>query len=269
MEQDVLPLEPFWFGPFDLAEVYFRVEQANSCAFVGKVDLDLSQKPEYVENVRVNLCNGEIEIAAPLGYESYTWSTDATSQKIMMDEVGFVDVAFGNGPCTYVQTFEVLPEREIGVDEIEIIDFSKRENTILVHLDLEENEQNFQFSIDGGRIFQESNRFSNILPGLYDVVVSDGCSSYEKEVLVGGMPDFFTPNSDGTHDMLTMLNPEFFPAYTLSIFNRYGKLISTINANAAGWDGTFQNQEVPSDDYWYVLELANGRIVKGNFTLKR
>jgi gliding motility-associated-like protein len=43
------------------------------------------------------------------------------------------------------------------------------------------------------------------------------------------------------------------------IYDRYGKLITKINTNSDGWDGTFNGNPLPSDDYWYTAKLQDGR----------
>jgi gliding motility-associated-like protein len=52
------------------------------------------------------------------------------------------------------------------------------------------------------------------------------------------------------------------------IYDRYGKLITKINTNSDGWDGTFNGNPLPSDDYWYTAKLQDGRETKGHFSLK-
>jgi len=269
-EKDELPLELLWFGIFDPfpRELYFRVEENNGCAFLGRVELNITGKPEFDEHVQVNLCNGQVDLEAPDGFETYVWSGDEEAKSISVNAPGSVHVVFGNGPCSYVQHFEVLPERTIGVEEVIIEDF-RFNNRVTVILASDESAENMWYSLDAGANFQESNTFSNVLPGLYDLVLNDGCGREERELLVGGMPAFFTPNGDGMHDEISLYNPEFFPAYTLSIFNRYGKLLKTLTEQDNGWDGTYLNQDMPAGGYWYVLELANGRTIRGNFSLKR
>jgi gliding motility-associated-like protein len=55
----------------------------------------------------------------------------------------------------------------------------------------------------------------------------------------------------------------------IRIFDRYGKLLKQIFPNSNGWDGTFNGQALPSDDYWYTVVLEDGREIKGHFALKR
>ena len=57
------------------------------------------------------------------------------------------------------------------------------------------------------------------------------------------------------------------------IFNRFGKVVSTIQIDNPGWDGTFNGKILPSDDYWFSIHLVdrngNIRTKKGNMSLLR
>ena len=268
LESDALGQREYALELQDSYEVYFRVEEENACAFIGKLNLDISLTPEYEETVQVYLCNGEIRLETLEGYENYLWSDGSSDTTLNALQTGTIDVVFGNGPCLYSQTFEVLPELEIGVEKVVVRDF-RRNSSLEVVLSPQANADEYNFSIDGGLTFETKNTFTNLLPGIYEVMVRDNCGVFEKEVIVGGMPAFFTPNNDGANDRFQLHNPEFFPSYQMSVFNRYGKLLSSFTAKDDGWDGTFGSMEMPPDDYWYVLELEGGRIVKGYFTLKR
>lgn len=59
------------------------------------------------------------------------------------------------------------------------------------------------------------------------------------------------------------------PDYTISIFDRYGKLLKQMDQNSLGWNGQFNGQPLPADDYWFTLLFLNGKNVKGHFSLKR
>ncbi|MEP2747642.1 MAG: T9SS type B sorting domain-containing protein [Nonlabens ulvanivorans] len=62
---------------------------------------------------------------------------------------------------------------------------------------------------------------------------------------------------------------ETVPDANIYIFDRYGKLIKQIDAQGIGWDGTYNGNPMPSSDYWYLVELSDGRSFKGHFALKR
>ncbi|MNL65790.1 hypothetical protein D3C87_1901740 [compost metagenome] len=82
-------------------------------------------------------------------------------------------------------------------------------------------------------------------------------------------PRFFTPNGDGFNDLWVIKNIDQMPDYTISIFDRYGNLLKQMNQNGEGWNGIFNGRQMPSDDYWFTLFFANGKNVKGHFSLKR
>jgi gliding motility-associated-like protein len=130
----------------------------------------------------------------------------------------------------------------------------------------------YVYSIDNIN-FQESNTFSNLLPGIYTVYVKDknGCGIVPKEVSVLGIPNYFTPNNDGFNDYWNIkgVNSNFYQNASIHIFDRFGKLLKQISPLSQGWDGKYNGQNVTSEDYWYVIKLQDDRILKGHFTLKR
>ena len=85
------------------------------------------------------------------------------------------------------------------------------------------------------------------------------------------IPNTFTPNGDGYHDTWNIkgANSEFYSKSIIHIFDRFGKLIKQIKPIGPGWDGTYNGQLAPSDDYWYSIQFDDGRSAKGHFSLKR
>ncbi|WP_189358925.1 T9SS type B sorting domain-containing protein [Algibacter mikhailovii] len=82
------------------------------------------------------------------------------------------------------------------------------------------------------------------------------------------VPDFFTPNNDGYNDVW-LINDPLDEVKVVYIYSRYGKLLKTIRNMQNGWNGSFNNQYMPVDDYWYSMTLKNGKRINGHFTLKR
>ena len=121
--------------------------------------------------------------------------------------------------------------------------------------------------------YQTDNLFINVSAGIHTVYVKDlnGCGIERKEVAVLGIPNFFTPNNDGSNDYWNIkgANGSFNINTIIYIFDRYGKLVKQISPQTQGWDGTFNGQQVPATDYWYSIQLEDGRVVKGHFALKR
>ena len=126
---------------------------------------------------------------------------------------------------------------------------------------------------DENSYYQLENLFTNVSAGIHTVYVKDlnGCGIALKEVAILGIPKFFTPNQDGFNDYWNIkgINNTYNAKTVIHVFDRYGKLISKLNPLDQGWDGNFNGQPLPSDDYWYSIALEDGRILKGHFTLKR
>ena len=97
------------------------------------------------------------------------------------------------------------------------------------------------------------------------------CGIAQKGVNVLGIPNYFTPNGDGYNDFWNIkgVNRAYNLKITISIFDRFGKLLKQMKPTDLGWDGQYNDQIMPSEDYWYSIELENGRTAKGHFSLKR
>ena len=77
-----------------------------------------------------------------------------------------------------------------------------------------------------------------------------------------------TPNGDGYNDTFDLRGIEYFTSSEVFIFNRYGKLIKSGKNSPFQWDGTFNNQELPSSDYWYYIKIED-QVFRGHFAIKR
>jgi gliding motility-associated-like protein len=80
---------------------------------------------------------------------------------------------------------------------------------------------------------------------------------------------FFTPNADGYNDTWNLLGGTTQPGAEIYIFDRFGKLLAKIDPMGTGWDGKYNGLPLPSTDYWFSIELSDGTIQKGHFSLVR
>jgi gliding motility-associated-like protein len=51
---------------------------------------------------------------------------------------------------------------------------------------------------------------------------------------------------------------DLLPKSTITIFNRYGKLLKEISPTSLGWNGTFNGHPLPAD-YWFNLTFEDGK----------
>lgn len=132
----------------------------------------------------------------------------------------------------------------------------------------------YEFALDDpDGFYQEENTFINVSPGFHTVYVRDrnGCGVTEQLVSVLGFPKFFTPNGDMFNSLWKPkgVNAEFNAGMSVRIFDRYGKLLSELTSQSSGWDGKYNGKELPSDDYWFIATLIDGRTFTGHFALRR
>jgi len=264
--------------------IYARVENANDCYGISEVLLTVNELPNIEPEALTYYClntfpttiplNAAVINDDPLNY-TYNWSTGESTYQIDINQVGTytVNVTNVNG-CTKLRTITVEPSNIATFETIEVIDASQ--NNIITVLVSGEGTYEYQLLDENDAIYapyQESNTFENIYPGIYTVLVRDiknNCGIVQDEVSVIGFPKFFTPNNDGIHDTWQILGISnmFQPNTNIRIFNRFGKLIKQLNPLGIGWDGLFNGQKLPADDYWFAVTLQDGRILKNHFTLK-
>ncbi|RYZ32198.1 MAG: T9SS type B sorting domain-containing protein, partial [Sphingobacteriales bacterium] len=113
----------------------------------------------------------------------------------------------------------------------------------------------YEYQLDFGT-FQDSNIFDNVASGIHTVTVRDknGCGLATTSALVVNYPHYFTPNGDGVHDTWNIKDLSQQPDSKITIFDRYGKIITQITPAGQGWDGTLHGASLPSTDYWFVVE---------------
>ena len=95
----------------------------------------------------------------------------------------------------------------------------------------------------------------------------DNCGADSQTIIVGGFPNFFTPNGDGYNDTWQLIRPELFEPAVIEIYDRYGKLLKTMSSFSDGWNGTFNGELMRPSDYWFVIKFRD-RQFTGHFTLK-
>jgi gliding motility-associated-like protein len=111
------------------------------------------------------------------------------------------------------------------------------------------------------------------------VTTSDGCIAIDSVRIIVekpcngiALPTIFSPNGDGLHDELCMLEPQCVSSVELMIFNRLGELVFKTNNPYECWDGTFRNRPAMMGVYAYQLSATSGdqiEIISGTITLVR
>ncbi|MCB0401508.1 MAG: gliding motility-associated C-terminal domain-containing protein [Flavobacteriales bacterium] len=117
--------------------------------------------------------------------------------------------------------------------------------------------------------------------GVYTVTYTDqyGCVVTD-QVLVDvdvalnvGVPSAFSPNGDGSNDILYVKGTLVIESMRWAIYNRYGQKIFETTDKDQGWDGTHNGTEVNPGVFVYYLNVifigGTQQNLKGNVTLVR
>jgi gliding motility-associated-like protein len=132
---------------------------------------------------------------------------------------------------------------------------------------------NYEYQLDDGN-FQSSNVFGGVSTGIHTVTVRDlnQCGELSDTVELLNFPQFFTPNGDTYNDTWNIFELGNQANAKIYIFDRLGKLIKQLSPVDPGWDGTFNNKDLPATDYWFVVyykENNEDKTFKSHFALKR
>lgn len=252
--------------------IYVRISSTLGCSEIVKLNLTLVNNPVITIPDIVPICEtNSIRVTADSGYDSYLWSTGATTQSIIVTQAGNYSVTVtqnhGSITCTLTKNFTVVLSNIATITTIETQDWTDNSNVIIVNI-TNTSIGNYEYSLDGIH-YQDSNIFGSLFSGNYSVYVRDknGCGINTEEVYLLAYPKYFTPNNDSINDSWKINFSEKEPTINIKILDRYNKLLKTTSDN--GWDGTFNGQLMPSDDYWFIVTRMNGKEYKGHFTLKR
>ncbi|MEO1030193.1 MAG: T9SS type B sorting domain-containing protein [Bacteroidota bacterium] len=261
--------------------VYARVDIDDVCYAINEVYLTVKDLPRVTQYEEVYYClntfpetmtlSGGIVDDIPNNY-AYEWSTGETTINIEINETDTYEV-FVTRPagCTNRRTIRVFPSSAALIETIEIIDVSEN-NTITV---LVSGDGDYVYALNNENgSYQTSNVFEDVPSGIHTVYVQDikaECGVVSEEVSVLGFPRFFTPNGDTVNDtwQIKGFSSRFPNTASVKIFDRYGKLMTVLNAQNPSWDGQYNGYLQPNDDYWFLAELVDGRTFKGHFSLKR
>ncbi|AYN68856.1 gliding motility-associated C-terminal domain-containing protein [Euzebyella marina] len=208
---------------------------------------------------------------------AYRWSTGETTPAIVVNEAGDFTLNIYNNQagfsCENSATIRVYVSRPPVINDVLVHDL-RNNNTVTV---LTEDNRSLQFQIDDSP-FQEANTFYEVLPGRHTINVNDpnGCGMVSEDIIVVGFPRFFTPNSDGSNDYWHIEGIETLESPVVHIFDRFGKLLTQLNENSAGWDGLLNGKPMPETDYWFKLTYTNlegnvveAKYINSHFSLKR
>jgi gliding motility-associated-like protein len=238
---------------------------AAGCTYTFTFQVDpVGDAPPAQTEFEFAICDGEpVELDPMFTGVDYLWSTSEDTPTIIVDMIGNYEVEVTTTlGCVYTISF-IVNEAETPV--ITGVDTDQQPIEILI----EDSDGRFEFAFNDSGFQPSPFFFEEVLPrNIARVRNAGGCNTVEFEFLDLQIPQFFTPNGDGFNDFFQLPDVLNYPGYTIDIFDRNGKLLERLDDTNLSWDGTFNNQPLPSSDYWYIFN-HDGVQIKGHFTLKR
>lgn len=105
---------------------------------------------------------------------------------------------------------------------------------------------------------------------------TESCESERVEVKVeigaGGMkvPNVFTPNGDGQHDVWEITGIDIYPGVNVLVVNRYGTKVFESKGYTTPFDGTFNGSVLPEGAYYYIIDVGlNCGPLSGSLSILR
>lgn len=264
--------------------LFVNIRSDNQCFGIAQLQLRVLATPQLLSDESVYYClntfpetitlTGGVINDIPNNFY-YEWQFNGTTTEVNttfnnINQPGtYTVIVTSTNGCSSSRNITVLASE---IAQIETITVTQNVNNTIEVLVSGSGDYEFALDNDNG-FYQDSNIFQNVAPGFHTVYVRDvnGCGVSSKRFAVLGFPKYFTPNNDGFNDFWQVygVDQEFNSDINIKIFDRYGKLLATINPLGSGWDGTFNGNPLPTNDYWYKATLADGTSFSGHFTLKR
>ncbi len=264
--------------------VYARVEENGSnCFGIANIRLFVDSLPNIEMQEEYFLCQNQANLSIDAGALpgnnpsnfTFLWSTGETTETIFVSQSGIytVEITSIQTGCSETRTVEVIGSGLAIIESVDIID-AVNNNTVTINA---QGLGNYEYAIEINGVlgaFQDDPTFTNVPPGFHTVYVRDknGCTPVTtRDISVVGFPEYFTPNGDGFHESWNVegISAQILSNSLIYIFDRYGKLLKQLRAGGNGWDGTYNGRLMPSSEYWYRVELEDGRIITGSFSLIR
>lgn len=260
------------------ASVFVRIDDAvNGCSGISEIALQVNPLPVVGQDTQAIICANQtgavvaIDAGTTAPGLSYLWTFNqtllpASQSSLNASQPGIYEVTAENSfGCTNTRTIEVVPSV---IPQIESV--YTRENTVTINVANVNVAYGYSIDLPDGP-FQGSNYFPSVPCGLHTAYVDDGsgCGASAFPFELFWVPKYFTPNGDGFSDRWTIACGDIQPETTIRVYDRFGKLLKQLGAAGEGWDGTYNGQPMPSDDYWFVILSRDGSITKGHFSLKR
>ncbi|AZA91290.1 gliding motility-associated C-terminal domain [Chryseobacterium nakagawai] len=228
--------------------VYVKITTEQGCEATAKIELiplPIKKSPILVDKY---ICiDAKTDLDAGTGYDSYQWSTGATTSGIRGVGVGEYSVILEKNGCFITQVVRVRKAVDPVIQQIEI-------NNTTATVVVVGGKAPYKYSVDGTTNWQDSNTFTGLTRGQHKFYVKDAynCTPVSAEVTVPNLLNAITPNGDNINDYIDYSDLAYKDNLSFVIYDRYGNMIFTGNKfNNYKWDGRHFDKKLVTGTYWY------------------
>lgn len=211
----------------------------------------------FTDYTQIAWFSSEDEFQRPIG--------ESTQQEVKPTQTTTYRALVRNGVC------ESTAESQVEVYAQPVV-LSCDDQGSYYELNVESELQPVYFNYGDGSQTTTSNILENVTFGsTYHITITNdlGCATtyvLETPLYEINIPEYFVAGRDNW----VVENLNRYPKSTYTIYDRFGKVIYEGVGDDLGWDGTYNNRNMPSTDYWYVINLPEiDRQFHGHFTLLR
>ncbi|MEJ5050693.1 gliding motility-associated C-terminal domain-containing protein [Chryseobacterium culicis] len=230
--------------------VYVKVTTAEGCTANAKIELivlPIKKSPILVDQY---ICmDAKTNLDAGPGYDSYLWSTGATTSGIRDVGVGEYTVVLGKNGCFLTQTVKV---KKVEDPVIQTIEINNNTATVIVS----GGKAPYKYAVDGTSNWQDSSTFTGLTRGQHTFYVKDAynCTPIAVEVTIPNLLNAITPNGDNVNDYIDYSELAYKENLSFVVYDRYGNMVFTGNRfNSYRWDGKHFDKKLGTGTYWYHI----------------
>ena len=255
---------------------FWMIGHSSTGCFSDKIYRTIKEEPDwkFINDCDTTLCKGDSSILNVSGAVKYLWSTNDTTNSIIVRTPGAYTVTGSNTRgCKKLITANVAEYPYPNADFTTTSTWlNSRHNQLGCSLPAQtgvEYTWNMGDSTaEKGASVQHIYNISNSIPDYQISLFASsiyGCASNTSQTIdvVPFIPNVFSPNGDGINDV-------FMNGLNLQVFDRYG---TVLYKGTGGWDGTYGGRWVDPDTYFYLIIYTDRKqqvqTQKGYITLVR